>query len=58
MLVIQMFMLLSERALISHHYTKLTRHRFPKMRSFVPGMIAIVAVDGVAWMAETMFGRT
>ncbi len=52
-LVIQMFMLLTGALIII--LTK-TNPRLSQNEVFRSGMIAIVAVYGIAWMAETMFG--
>ncbi|MFV6599795.1 anaerobic C4-dicarboxylate transporter DcuB [Klebsiella pneumoniae] len=53
-LVIQMFMLLSGALIII--ITKTNPASISKNEVFRSGMIAIVAVYGIAWMAETMFG--
>ncbi|MDX5627645.1 MULTISPECIES: anaerobic C4-dicarboxylate transporter [unclassified Brenneria] len=53
-LVIQMFMLLAGAIIIIA--TKTNAASISKNEVFRSGMIAIVAVYGVAWMAETMFG--
>lgn len=53
-LVIQMFMLFSGVVIIM--VTKTNPASISKNEVFRSGMIAIVAVYGVAWMAETMFG--
>ncbi|UMX92024.1 hypothetical protein MJ581_24140 [Escherichia coli] len=54
-LVIQMFMLLTGGA---DYYPDQNQSRvYLKKRSLRSGMIAIVAVYGIAWMAETMFVR-
>lgn len=53
-LVIQMFMLLSGAIIIIA--TKTNPASISKNEVFRSGMIAIVAVYGIAWMAETMFG--
>ncbi|ACZ77453.1 anaerobic c4-dicarboxylate antiporter, Dcu family [Dickeya parazeae Ech586] len=53
-LVIQMFMLLSGAIIIIA--TKTNPGSISKNEVFRSGMIAIVAVYGIAWMAETMFG--
>ncbi|MDF7679364.1 anaerobic C4-dicarboxylate transporter [Enterobacteriaceae bacterium ESL0689] len=53
-LVIQMFMLFSGAVIIM--VTKTNPASISKNEVFRSGMIAIVAVYGVAWMAETMFG--
>nr|WED68417.1 anaerobic C4-dicarboxylate transporter family protein [Pectobacterium colocasium] len=53
-LVIQMFMLLSGAIIIIA--TKTNPSSISKNEVFRSGMIAIVAVYGIAWMAETMFG--
>ncbi|QVZ16797.1 anaerobic C4-dicarboxylate transporter family protein [Salmonella enterica] len=54
MLVIQMFMLLTGALIII--LTKTNPASISKNEVFRSGMIAIVAVYGIAWMAETMFG--
>lgn len=54
-LVIQMFMLLTGALIII--LTKTNPASISKNEVFRSGMIAIVAVYGIAWMAETMFGR-
>ncbi|EMV96849.1 anaerobic C4-dicarboxylate transporter DcuB [Escherichia coli] len=53
-LVIQMFMLLTGALIII--LTKTNPASISKNEVFRSGMIAIVAVYGIAWMAETMFG--
>ncbi|WP_279028897.1 anaerobic C4-dicarboxylate transporter [Gibbsiella quercinecans] len=53
-LVIQMFMLVSGALIIIT--TKTNPASISKNEVFRSGMIAIVAVYGIAWMAETMFG--
>ncbi len=53
-LVIQMFMLLSGALIII--ITKTNPASISKNEVFRSGIIAIVAVYGIAWMAETMFG--
>lgn len=53
-LVIQMFMLCSGAVIIIA--TKTNPASISKNEVFRSGMIAIVAVYGIAWMAETMFG--
>ncbi|TCV95253.1 anaerobic C4-dicarboxylate transporter [Biostraticola tofi] len=53
-LVIQMFMLVSGALIIIA--TKTNPASISKNEVFRSGMIAIVAVYGIAWMAETMFG--
>ncbi len=52
-LVIQMFMLLAGAIIILT--TKTDPREISKNEVFRSGMIAIVAVYGIAWMAETMF---
>ncbi|HEC1757229.1 TPA: anaerobic C4-dicarboxylate transporter [Campylobacter lari] len=51
--VIQMFMLLAGAALII--FTKLDASKIAKNEIFKSGMIALVAVFGISWMADTMF---
>lgn len=53
-LVIQMFMLLAGALIII--VCKTNPSQISKNEVFRSGMIAIVAVYGIAWMAETMFG--
>ncbi|HBO24062.1 MULTISPECIES: anaerobic C4-dicarboxylate transporter [unclassified Providencia] len=53
-LVIQMFMLLAGALIII--VCKTNPAQISKNEVFRSGMIAIVAVYGIAWMAETMFG--
>lgn len=53
-LVIQMFMLFAGAVIIIA--TKTNPASISKNEVFRSGMIAIVAVYGIAWMAETMFG--
>jgi len=53
-LVIQMFMLCAGAVIIIA--TKTNPANISKNEVFRSGMIAIVAVYGIAWMAETMFG--
>jgi anaerobic C4-dicarboxylate transporter DcuB len=53
-LVIQMFMLLAGALIII--FTKTNVGNISKNEVFRSGMIALVAVYGIAWMAETMFG--
>ena len=53
-LVIQMFMLLAGALIIM--ICKTNPAQISKNEVFRSGMIAIVAVYGIAWMAETMFG--
>ncbi len=53
-LVIQMFMLLAGALIII--ICKTNPAQISKNEVFRSGMIAIVAVYGIAWMAETMFG--
>ena len=53
-LVIQMFMLLAGALIII--FTKTNIGSISKNEVFRSGMIALVAVYGIAWMAETMFG--
>ena len=53
-LVIQMFMLLAGSLIII--FTKTNAASISKNEVFRSGMIALVAVYGIAWMAETMFG--
>ncbi|EMT6576479.1 TPA: anaerobic C4-dicarboxylate transporter [Providencia rettgeri] len=53
-LVIQMFMLLAGALIII--ICKTNPGQISKNEVFRSGMIAIVAVYGIAWMAETMFG--
>jgi len=53
-LVIQMFMLLAGALIII--FTKTNVSSISKNEVFRSGMIALVAVYGIAWMAETMFG--
>ncbi|MDR0807229.1 MAG: anaerobic C4-dicarboxylate transporter [Enterobacteriaceae bacterium] len=53
-LVIQMFMLLTGALIVI--LTKTNPASISKNEVFRSGMIAIVAVYGVAWMAETVFG--
>lgn len=53
-LCIQMFMLLSGALIII--FTKTNAANISKNEVFRSGMIALVAVYGIAWMAETMFG--
>lgn len=53
-LVIQMFMLLAGALIII--FTKTNAANISKNEVFRSGMIALVAVYGIAWMAETMFG--
>ena len=53
-LVIQMFMLFAGAVIIIA--TKTNPANISKNEVFRSGMIAIVAVYGIAWMAETMFG--
>ena len=53
-LVIQIFMLLAGALIIIFTDTKPAS--ISKNEVFRSGMIAIVAVYGIAWMAETMFG--
>ncbi|MCV3403532.1 anaerobic C4-dicarboxylate transporter [Campylobacter sp. IFREMER_LSEM_CL2090] len=50
---IQMFMLLAGAALII--FTKLDASKIAKNEIFKSGMIALVAVFGISWMADTMF---
>lgn len=50
---IQMFMLLAGSALII--FTKLDPSKIAKNEIFKSGMIALVAVFGISWMADTMF---
>lgn len=51
---IQMFMLLAGALIIV--FTKTNAANISKNEVFRSGMIALVAVYGIAWMAETMFG--
>ncbi len=53
-LCIQMFMLLAGALIII--FTKTNAAAISKNEVFRSGMIALVAVYGIAWMAETMFG--
>ena len=53
-LCIQMFMLLAGALIII--FTKTDASKISKNEVFRSGMIALVAVYGIAWMAETMFG--
>lgn len=53
-LVIQMFMLLAGALIII--FTPTNAASISKNEVFRSGMIALVAVYGIAWMAETMFG--
>lgn len=53
-LCIQMFMLLAGALIII--FTKTNAASISKNEVFRSGMIALVAVYGIAWMAETMFG--
>jgi len=53
-LVIQIFMLFAGALIII--FTKTKAADISKNEVFRSGMIAIVAVYGIAWMAETMFG--
>ena len=53
-LVIQMFMLLAGALIII--FTKTNVSSISKNEVFRSGMIALVAVYGIAWMAETIFG--
>ncbi|MGL9759866.1 MAG: anaerobic C4-dicarboxylate transporter [Symbiopectobacterium sp.] len=53
-LVIQMFMLFAGAVIIIA--TKTNPTNISKNEVFRSGMIAIVAIYGIAWMAETMFG--
>lgn len=53
-LVIQMFMLLAGALIII--FTPTNASSISKNEVFRSGMIALVAVYGIAWMAETMFG--
>ena len=53
-LCIQMFMLLAGALIII--FTKTNASNISKNEVFRSGMIALVAVYGIAWMAETMFG--
>ena len=53
-LCIQMFMLLAGALIIV--FTKTNAASISKNEVFRSGMIALVAVYGIAWMAETMFG--
>ena len=53
-LIIQMFMLLAGALIVL--VTKINPASISKNEVFRSGMIAIVAVYGVAWMAETVFG--
>lgn len=53
-LVIQMFMLLAGAAILIA--TKTEAAKISKNEVFRSGMIALVAVYGIAWMTETMFG--
>lgn len=53
-LCIQMFMLLAGALIIV--FTKTNAANISKNEVFRSGMIALVAVYGIAWMAETMFG--
>ncbi|AJC90455.1 anaerobic C4-dicarboxylate transporter [Campylobacter subantarcticus LMG 24377] len=50
---IQIFMLLAGAALII--FTKLDASKIAKNEIFKSGMIALVAVFGISWMADTMF---
>lgn len=50
---IQIFMLLAGSALII--FTKLDPSKIAKNEIFKSGMIALVAVFGISWMADTMF---
>ncbi|TEY04064.1 anaerobic C4-dicarboxylate transporter [Campylobacter sp. US33a] len=50
---IQMFMLLAGAALII--FTKVDASKIAKNEIFKSGMIALVAVFGISWMADTMF---
>lgn len=53
-LCIQMFMLLAGALILI--FTKTNAADISKNEVFRSGMIALVAVYGIAWMAETMFG--
>lgn len=53
-LCIQMFMLLAGALILI--FTKTNAASISKNEVFRSGMIALVAVYGIAWMAETMFG--
>jgi anaerobic C4-dicarboxylate transporter DcuB len=53
-LCIQMFMLLAGALILI--FTKTNASMISKNEVFRSGMIALVAVYGIAWMAETMFG--
>lgn len=53
-LCIQMFMLLAGALIII--FTRTDASKISKNEVFRSGMIALVAVYGIAWMAETMFG--
>lgn len=52
-LTIQMFMLMAGAAIII--FTKTDASKISKNEVFRSGMVAIVAVFGIAWMADTMF---
>ncbi|MGP1560911.1 MAG: anaerobic C4-dicarboxylate transporter [Helicobacteraceae bacterium] len=52
--VIQIFMLLAGALIII--FTKTDASKIGKNEIFRSGMIALVAVFGISWMAETMFG--
>ncbi|MDR0239562.1 MAG: anaerobic C4-dicarboxylate transporter [Deltaproteobacteria bacterium] len=53
-LVIQIFMLLAGALILI--FTKTNANNISKNEVFRSGMIALTAVYGIAWMAETMFG--
>ncbi|MDR2695821.1 MAG: anaerobic C4-dicarboxylate transporter [Deltaproteobacteria bacterium] len=53
-LCIQMFMLLAGALILI--FTKTNANSISKNEVFRSGMIALAAVYGIAWMAETMFG--
>ena len=52
-LAIQMFMLMAGALIVI--FTKVDPSRIGKSEVFRAGMIAVVAVFGVAWMADTVF---
>ena len=52
-LTIQMFMLLAGALIVI--ITKMDANTIGKTEVFRAGMVAVVAVFGIAWMADTMF---